>query len=117
MSNKKTQRQSPFSRINENLEKTSVLLPFKWLNEAQYYRGGKSEFIREAIYHYKDNALLWEFQEILEDISKQILVLYRWKEKGRPDRLKWTEKEEEMLTYYERCFEILENSPFNEKLK
>lgn len=89
----------------------------EWIVGSEYHKDGISGFIRDAIVAYKDHFLLWDFQRILEDISKQILILYRWKEKGRPDRLKWTDREEEMLTYYERCFEILENSPFNKRLK
>lgn len=92
-------------------------VPEKWVEEAKYHPEGKSGFLRDAILAYKDYRHVWRFREFLENLSGEILILYKWKEKGHPGGLKWTDKEEEMLTYYERCFEILENSPFNEKIR
>jgi hypothetical protein len=88
----------------------------EWLHEAEYYPGGKSEFLREAVFHYKNHRHIFKFREILEAISGELLILTAWKEKGHPGGAKWTEKEDQQLEYYERCFEILMNSPFAKKL-
>lgn len=108
---KHTQRQK-----KSNLVSATSRIPPEWIEEAKYYKGGKLEFLREAVYHYKDNRHLFKFREILEVLAGEILILYKWKEKGHPSGVKWTEKHEEMLVYYERCFEILENSPYNKKV-
>lgn len=91
-------------------------VPEEWLNEAQYYRGGNSEFIREAIHSYKNNRHKHKFREILETLAGELLILSKWKEKGHPGGAEWTQELEEQLEFYERCFSILENSPFNDKL-
>lgn len=93
---------------------TSRMLP-EWIEEAKYYEGGKSEFLREAVFHYKDNRHLFKFREIQEMLAGELLLLTKWKEKGHPAGAKWTEMHEQMLHYYERCFNILENSPYNNK--
>ncbi|MDD3945387.1 MAG: hypothetical protein PHS38_11820 [Bacteroidales bacterium] len=96
------------------LVSASSRIPPEWIEEAKYYDGGISEFLREAVYHYKDNRHLFKFHQILEMISGELLILSAWKEKGHPCGAKWTDRHEQMLHYYERCFEILLNSPFNE---
>jgi len=73
-------------------------------------------FIREAIFLHKNNRHKHKFREILETLAGEILILSKWEEKGHPGGAKWTEKEEQQLEYYERCFSILENSPFNDKI-
>lgn len=77
----------------------------------------KTTPVNDAILAYSANRHLFKFREILEAIAGELLLLTKWKEKGHPQGCKWTEKHEEQLAYYERCFEILENSPFNEKIK
>jgi hypothetical protein len=99
----------------ENLVSASSRIPPEWIEESKYYRGGKSEFIREAIFHYKNNRHIFKFREIMEAISGELLILTAWKEKGHPGGCKWTEKEEYMLSHYEKCFEVLLNSPFNKR--
>ena len=89
----------------------------EWVEEAKYHPGSYSGYVRDAILAYKNNRHHWRFREFLENLAGEILILYKWKEKGHPGGLKWTDREEQMLTYYERCFEILENSPFNGKIK
>ncbi len=117
MNEGRIQKKSHRTVNKEKLTHTTFFAPSNWLKEAKYYKGGKSEFIRESIYHYKNKRHLFKFREFLETLAGEILILSKWKEKGHPGGLKWTEKEEEMLSYYERCFDILENSPFNEELE
>ncbi len=102
-------------RKNSNLISATCRLSPEWIEEAKCYEGGKSEFIREAVYYYKGNHHLFKFREILEMLAGEILLLYKWKEKGHPSGIGWTNKHDQMLQYYERCFEVLENSPYNEK--
>lgn len=89
----------------------------KYLEEAKYYPGGVSQFIREAVISYKNNRHIHKFRDILSDISGELLILTAWKEKGHPGGLKWTEELEMMLAYYEKCFDVLMNSPFNDELE
>jgi hypothetical protein len=102
-------------RNKQILVSASSRIPPKWIDEAKYYKGGVSEFLREAVYHYKDNRHIFKFREILEMIAGELLILTAWKEKGHPVGAKWTEELEMMLAYYEKCFDVLSNSPFNEK--
>jgi hypothetical protein len=104
-----------FKSGQSRLVSASTRIPPEWIEEAKYYDGGISEFLREALYQYKYNRHLFKFRENLEMIAGEILILTKWKEKGHPAGAKWTERHDQMLQYYERCFEILENSPFNEK--
>ena len=89
----------------------------EWVEEAKYHPDSYSGYVRDAILAYRYNRYLFKFREILEAISSEMLLLYKWKEKGHPGGLKWTEREEYQLEHYERCFEILQNSPFNKKIK
>lgn len=97
------------------LVSASSRIPPEWIKEAKYYDGGVSEFLREAVYHYKDNRHISKFRKILEMIAGELLILKAWKEKGHPAGAKWTEELEMMLAYYEKCFDVLMNSPFNDK--
>jgi len=77
----------------------------------------KTTPVNDAILAYSANRHLFKFREISEVIAGELLLLTKWKEKGHPQGSKWTEKHEEQLAFYEHCFEILENSPFNERVK
>jgi hypothetical protein len=88
----------------------------EWVKEGEYHPNSYSGFVRDAILAYNNNRHQFKFREILEAISGELLILTAWKEKGHPGGAKWTEKEDQQLEYYERCFEILMNSPFAGKL-
>jgi thymidine phosphorylase len=99
----------------ERLLPVSARISNQLLDKAKYYPGNKSEFIREALYHYKDNRHKFKFRELLEALAGEILILSKWQELGHPAGAKWTEALDQQLEYYETCFDVLENSPFNQK--
>jgi hypothetical protein len=116
MNEKKSHRGQKDERQLGPLKMFSTRLNPEWMAPAKYYPGGSSQFIRESILAYQNNRHKYKFREILELISGELLILTAWKEKGHPGGAKWTEKEDQQLEYYERCFEILMNSPFAGKL-
>ena len=112
------------TRINKYISKprgkqfdktVTVHVKSEWVAEAEFHPESYSGFVRDAILAYNNNRHKHKFREILELISGELLILSAWKEKGHPGGQKWTEKEEIQLQYYQRCWEILQNSPFSEK--
>ena len=101
-----TSRQPPLIRYSARINPEHI-------EESKYYDGGVSQFIREAVIHYKDHRHIFKFRDILETLAGEILILSKWKELGHPGGAEWTEELEQQLEYYETCFEMLENSPFN----
>ena len=101
----------------EKKVRADAVIPKSWLKDIENYSGGKSEYVRDAIFNFRTNRHIIKFREILEGISGELLFLSAWKEKGHPAGLKWTEELEMMLAYYEKCFDVLMNSPFNDELE
>jgi meiotically up-regulated gene 157 (Mug157) protein len=114
MATTKLQKKSPREKQYNRTVTTHV--KEEWVREAQYHPDSYSGFVRDAIIAYKNNRHISKFREILETIAGELLILTAWKEKGHPRGCKWTDKEDQQLEYYERCFDILMNSPFAEKL-